>query len=471
MKTIINLPVEVLAEILCECSEKAVFQTCKTIIAVAFSTSALWTSIRLGPRQFTPDGPDLLRAQILWANGAPLRLYVSVGTIMEQTAEASAVCGVLEECNGQICEFELTTHTAMLGGSFVHAIFPNLKPFPTLEVLSMLSERESTGNPLDAVWPQLDLVLADATTMLPNLRELHINSFYDTVPILPLSASLSNLSRLILNGSLENDIPSVGLLAALLHCTPQLESLWVKHYVWKDYETVIPPITQSMVKGRSNISPDIQLPRLNHLAVSIPGPACNLMGCITAPALEDLHLDGSRELQDDDEEWYEWVGWEKKLVYDALELLASRCQNVLRLAVTDAYLARTTWEWIMCGEDGRPPPFQKLKYITLHRVLGTLCTHWGFNRWLLEKFASKPMIPLKRLAFVDCDFPLGATPVIEAFRASGAKELKYNGSTPQWMEDKLQELWELGVSVTYGVSRNGLIHLIAIGGPMGMESM
>ena len=206
-----------------------------------------------------------------------------------------------------------------------------------------------------------------------------------------------------------------------------------------------------MVKGRSNISPDIQLPRLKHLAVSIPGPACNLMGCITAPALEDLHLDGSRELQDDDEEWYEWVGWEKKLVYDALKLLASRCQNVLRLAVTDAYLARTTWEWIMCGEDGRPPPFQKLKYITLHRVLGTLCTHWGFNRQLLEKFASKPMIPLQRLAFVDCDFPLSASPVVEAFRASGAKELKCNGGTvPQWMEDgELQELAELGVPVTY----------------------
>src|SRR6266550_5653510 len=255
MKTIFDLPVEVLAEILCECSNKATLQTCKKITAVAFSTSALWTSVRLGPRQFTPDGPNFLRAQILRANGATLRLYVSVGTIMEQTAEVSAVCGVLEECNGQIREFELTAHTAMWGGSFVHAIFPNPKPFPTLEVLSILSERESTGNPLDAVWPQLDLVLADATTMFPNLRELHINSFYDTVPILPLSASFSKLTMLILNGSFENDIPSAGLLAALLHCTPQLESLWVKHYLWKNYETVSPPVAQSMVKGRSNISP------------------------------------------------------------------------------------------------------------------------------------------------------------------------------------------------------------------------
>jgi len=51
---------------------------------------------------------------------------------------------------------------------------------------------------------------------------------------------------------------------------------------------------------------------------------------------------------------------------------------------------------------------------------------------------------------VDCDFPLCASPVVEAFRASGAKEFKYNCRTPQGMEDKLQELEELGVSVTDG---------------------
>jgi hypothetical protein len=451
MKTIFNLPVEVLAEILCECFDRTMLQTCKTIAVVAFSTSALWTSIRLGPSHFTHDAPNFLRAQILRANGAPL--YVFVRTIMEhgQAMEVSEVCGVLKEYNGQIREFQLTAYTAMLAGSFVHAVFPNLKSFPTLEVLSILSERESTGNPLDAVWPRLDLVLADAPTMCPNLRKLHINSFHDTVPMLPHSASFSNLSGLILNGSLENDIPSAGLLATLLHCTPQLESLWLKHFFWENYETVSPPIAQSTFKGRSNISPDIQLPRLKHLAVSIPGPACNLMGCITAPALEDLHLDGSRELRGEEDwleaELYQWAGWEKKLVYDALKLLALQCPNVRRLAVTDAYLARTTWEWIMCGEDGRQPPFRELKYITLHAVLGTLYTHWGFNTQLLDKFASKPMIPLEMLALVGCNFPLSASSVVKAFQASGAKELKYTGVA--LMDEERRELEELGVSVIH----------------------
>jgi hypothetical protein len=76
------------------------------------------------------------------------------------------------------------------------------------------------------------------------------------------------------------------------------------------------------------------------------------------------------------------------------------------------------------------------------------------------------MIPLKRLTLVDCDFPLKVSAMVEAFRASGTKEFKYNGGTPQGMVvqwrnlealrdealrelEALGELEELGVSVTY----------------------
>ena len=143
-------------------------------------------------------------------------------------------------------------------------------------------------------------------------------------------------------------------------------------------------------------------------------------------------------------------------MYSALKRLASQSQNVRQLAVTDAYLAWTTWEWIMCGEDGRQPPFQELKYIMLHRILGTLCTHWGFNNRLLEKFANRPMIPLKRLTLVDCDFLLSGSAVVKALWASGTKEFKYNAITPQGMEGKRKELEEFGVSVTYGGAFNSL---------------
>ena len=65
----------------------------------------------------------------------------------------------------------------------------------------------------------------------------------------------------------------------------------------------------------------------------------------------------------------------------------------------------------------------------------------------MDKFASKSMIPLKGLALVDCRFPLGASSLVEAFRASEAKELKYNGVGPE--DGELRELKELEVSVTY----------------------
>ena len=70
------------------------------------------------------------------------------------------------------------------------------------------------------------MVLADATNTFPNLQTLHMNSFYDCVPILPLSAFFSHLSTLILDGSREVEIAYPALIAALLNCTPQLESLW-----------------------------------------------------------------------------------------------------------------------------------------------------------------------------------------------------------------------------------------------------
>ena len=68
----------------------------------------------------------------------------------------------------------------------------------------------------------------------------------------------------------------------------------------------------------------------------------------------------------------------------------------------------------------------------------------------MDKFASISMIPLKGLALVDSSFPLGTSSLVEAFRASEAKELKYNGVGPE--DGELRELKELEVSVYVGPS-------------------
>src|SRR6266576_505857 len=226
-----DLPAEILTEIIIKCNIlylAAVLETCKSFATIAFSTPRLWTTVIIHPHHFTNDGPYFLRARILRTRGA--LLHVTFSFVKEYTAEVSALCKVLEEYNNQIYSFKLTTDTAMAAGAVVHGVFPNTKACPALKLLSVLSDSE-VPDPLDAVWPRLDLVLADTASMFPNMQKLLTNIFYDSVPMMPLSASFPNLCTLVLDGALEDNIPSPGLIASFLICMPQLETLWIKHYL------------------------------------------------------------------------------------------------------------------------------------------------------------------------------------------------------------------------------------------------
>jgi hypothetical protein len=100
------------------------------------------------------------------------------------------------------------------------------------------------------------------------------------------------------------------------------------------------------------------------------------------------------------------------------------------------------------GEDGNRPSFPMLESISLHGMFRYVHRTWnGFDDQLLEKFARDPKIPLKRLVFLNCKFPLKASVLAEAFRASGAKEQECDMYVPQW-EDEGEQLKELGVSLT-----------------------
>ena len=378
--------------------------------------------------------------------------YHAFHPIALDNCDSPSSCKLLAEYNAQIREFSLTAPTAFLAGGVVYEIFPNVEAFQALEVLSVLSETEANLR-----WtpkrPQLDMVLADATNKFPNLQKLQINSYYECVPMLPLSSSFSHLSTLILDGSREDQMADPPLIAALLNCTPQLESLWMKNNGWRNWDFV--PYTtlgsSGVLKGRrgSDISMDIRLPRLRHLAVSVPGIACDFLGYITAPVVEDLHLDGSREPDHRNGKRfdYDWEDMDTTTTRDALRLFASGCRSVRRFAVTQAYLSRNVWDWIMFGEDERGPPFPMLECIALHGIFNT---EWsGFDDELLEEFALEPSLPLKRLVLTYCDFPLHASSVVEVFRASGAEEFECDSYVPLWEADEWDQLEELGVSLTY----------------------
>ena len=93
------------------------------------------------------------------------------------------------------------------------------------------------------------------------------------------------------------------------------------------------------------------------------------------------------------------------------------------------------------------PPFPMLQCIALYGIFDAVWS--GFDDELLEKFAHEPSLPLKRVTLLDCNFPLHACTVVEAFRASGAKEFECDGSVPLWEADEWEQLEELGVSLTY----------------------
>ena len=111
MTRIIDLPTEVLTEILCECDKPSVLaQTCKQFSSIAYSTLQLWTTVGLFQHHFTPDGPFHLRAKLLRARGALLCVAI---VVKAYTDDATALFKTLAEHNAQLCILYLTAPTAM----------------------------------------------------------------------------------------------------------------------------------------------------------------------------------------------------------------------------------------------------------------------------------------------------------------------------------------------------------------------
>ena len=96
---IFDLPIEILTEIVCQCDNPAILETCKTFAAVTQSIPSLWTTVILRPCQFTIDGPHFLRVRILRTKGAMLTVCIG---LTKRTKEVSALCKLLAEYNAQI---------------------------------------------------------------------------------------------------------------------------------------------------------------------------------------------------------------------------------------------------------------------------------------------------------------------------------------------------------------------------------
>ncbi|KAF8629813.1 hypothetical protein AX15_003260 [Amanita polypyramis BW_CC] len=446
---LLEFPTDVLADIISFCDTR-IIETCQELAAVAYSTPSLWSTISLGlPQCGSPDGPEFLRAQLRRTGSRPL--YVSIGPVSVVTTVHSKLCTILAEDNSRVRSLELTALTPELAATLLTGIFPatsapSVAIFSELRVLSIQLQPELVES--RDVYPPGGTLL-DATEIFPELRCLRLLGFSRSIPVLYRS-SFRHLHTLILGGTAMDDaeiLSNAGAVVALLHCTPQLECLWMKDLT---FEYLIDERHYCDVE----ISTHIRLPHLTSLAVSVPGLAADLVYCIDAPKLCRLHLDGTYVGCLFDEDDFIWDLSCIRRLMRSLKKFASRCRTIRYLATTATFLTREDWEWVLFG-DGNGPPFPELESISVHhqsKTTGSIT--FGLDDDLLLRFSREPCLPLRRFVLLANDFPLSGSAVIDTFKSimkaspNRKYELIYDVDVPHFKDrEERENLKALGVDV------------------------
>lgn len=416
---LLQVPVEVTSRIFSLCDPASITQTCRAFAAIAYSTQSLWSTTQLSPSQLVPGAADHLRRRLQRAGA--LTLKVSIGPM---SAGASAnlfiineLCSVLSSFNLQINRMEVTAETALLAGHILSIIYSQTStPFPALCTL-FVQVTDDAEYPSPCTWPRLDKFLE--CTTFPMLKTLRISSHFDCIPVPPPGNSLSfdHLHTLILDGTMEQESPSIALIVNLLHSTPQLENLWLKTLTSEQPVTVMDATIPRSIKNAQAILIPVLLPNLTRLSITAPGAGTDLLHCIEAPVLHDVHLDGSRppaylDLTGED---FSWSQIDTTQVQSSLKRLATRSPELRRLAITSTYLSHEGWRWLLLG-DGEGPPFPQLETLALHELeplSGNI--HCGFDDALLMEYARQPSVSLRRLCLRHCTFALGGSAVVRLF--------------------------------------------------------
>ncbi|KIL65674.1 hypothetical protein M378DRAFT_456261 [Amanita muscaria Koide BX008] len=373
---------------------------------------------------------------------SPVRL--TIGPIYPNNISlpvVTQICQILADFNSRVQFLEITTETSLLAGMILSGIFSTPIVFPTLESLSIRVE-DDPGK-YTSEWPHLNVVLERAIGWFPMLRTLAINTFNDCIPVYPERSSFAHLHTLILDGTLEQGEGYIGSMVAVLYSTSRLETLWLKHFAREQNLNV----DNLHVKGREIHIP-VPLPCLTSLSIAVPGCGADITECIDAPALHELHIDGSRgpmygETECDD---ILWSDWEARSVLDSLKHLANGSQHLRRLAITSTYLTAGGWQWLLFGE-GKGPPFPQLECLALHGLdesSGEISC--GFSDALLLHYSQEPSICLSKLTLLRCRFPLSGMALVRAIKAKPF-ELEFDRCCPQLSTDEYNTLVDLQVKL------------------------
>lgn len=448
-----ELPPDVLRNILLQCKPGPITETCRIFASLIHSTPSLWSTIKLGPSQFIPEGSGFIRSRLQRAETRPIK--VTIGPVCNSADKSiiSALCTTISEFNTQIIKLDILAQSSLWAGTMFGEIFPDVSGvFPELQSLTVIA---AWGNqdPHTPALPYLDKHLGNMDERFPALRQLFIPTLFDCIPM-PPNASFNFIRSLVLHGIFQMESANLVCVISLLHSTPQLEALWFKNATRDDDIKIHTGPEEPLVetKGRRDIQAPVFLPCLTHIAVTSPGCATELLRYIVAPALQNIHLDGSRPIT------FglccnPWESYQAKSVRSVLRVFCNNSPNLRHIALTSAFLEQEGLEWLLFGEStSDPPPFPQLETLALHQLEVAngecLC---GFDNQLLLRLARELKLPLRRLVLSACHIGLDPHILFAALKAAAADkpsfELVIADRRKPLTEDQKEELAIAGITV------------------------
>ncbi|PPQ80531.1 hypothetical protein CVT25_001537 [Psilocybe cyanescens] len=319
----------------------------------------------------------------------------------------------------QINRLEISAQTALAAGRIISTIyFFAPSTFTELKTLSVIVEEDPNG--YSTIWPQLDLTLHRLLPSFPNLHTMSIPTQFTCIPEIK-AYSFSHLHTLIFDGAMEEEEPSMALIVGILHHTPLLETLWLKSISRETSINLAGATIPRTIKTTEDVPIPLSLPRLTCLAITAPGAGSDLLFCIEAPALMDLHLDGSRgpryhELTGDD---FFWSQSDSNCVADSLKRVARKSPELARLALTSVYRDEDTWQWVFFGSETEESNLRNLESLSLWDLGSTSReVTSGFNDDLLFQWPKSSSVLPQKISLRRCTFPITGPALLHAYTSS-----------------------------------------------------
>ncbi|KAF8199491.1 hypothetical protein BJ912DRAFT_921910 [Pholiota molesta] len=407
--SLLDLPTELLVEIFWQSDNPQLPIVCRDFCDIIHTTRQFWSFIHIGQKQYTPEATSFLSKRfersvtwpldvVIQATGAPTSLAIEIWLSLSTQRE-------------RIRTLDIATDTVKRSGTILYTVLLNPPELSTPSSLQKLDIRhdEDLDVPFhyDPMFPQI--LLHPIPSLFPALTTLILPLLGPCIPY--PNSPITYLRTLVLDGSMSwsCDYPHPYQITQLLAQTPLLETFWCKEH--RTYTYINSSSNSSTLQidrfGTLPVNLPIHLPKLTKMAVVVPGLGANLLHSIEAPGLRDLHLDGTR----DDEEFEDEVRWLNQYqppLHAALQVTSSRSPALRRLSLVGAYLARDTWKWLLGCEEVHGVPFPLLEDITLREmraVKGEVTN--AVDDALMESFAKQGRLVLRRFAYLASEPPLG----------------------------------------------------------------